>query len=87
LKRSEIAEKLKAGLPHKRTEEEEVTVSVTEATPSLFDMMPGADQGQGAQMQDMLSNLMPKKKKKRKMKVKDARRVLILEEASKLLDT
>ncbi|WP_342525834.1 ATP-dependent protease ATPase subunit HslU [Chryseomicrobium sp. FSL W7-1435] len=83
LKRSEIADKLKAGL----LEEEEVTIQVTEATPSLFDMMPGGDQGQGAQMQDMLSNLMPKKKKKRKMKVKDARRVLILEEAAKLLDT
>lgn len=83
IKRSEIAEKLKAGL----LEEEEVTIQVTESAPSLFDMMPGADQGQGAQMQDMLSNLMPKKKKKRKMKVKDARKALITEEAAKLLDS
>lgn len=83
IKRSEVAEKLKAGL----LEEEEVTIQVTESAPSLFDMMPGADQGQGAQMQDMLSNLMPKKKKKRKMKVKDARKALITEEAAKLLDS
>ena len=37
-------------------------------------------------MQDALSNLMPKKKKKRKMKVKDARKVLMQEEANKLID-
>ena len=30
---------------------------------------------------------MPKKKKKRKMKVKDARRVLTIEEANKLIDS
>ena len=40
----------------------------------------------GMNMQDALSNLMPKKKKKRKMKVKDARKVLTQEEASKLID-
>ncbi|MFC4354444.1 ATP-dependent protease ATPase subunit HslU [Chryseomicrobium palamuruense] len=83
IKRSEIAEKLRAG----ELEEQEVTIQVTETTPSFFDMMPGADQGQGAQMQDMLSSLIPKKKKKRKMKVKDARRALTAEEAMKLLDT
>lgn len=83
LKRSEIAEKLRNG----ELEEQEVTIQVTESAPSLFDMMPGADMNQGAQMQDMLSNLMPKKKKKRKMKVKDARKALIAEEATKLLDT
>ena len=38
-------------------------------------------------MQDMLSSLMPKKTKKRKMKVKDARRVLTIEEANKLIDS
>ena len=37
-------------------------------------------------MQDAISNLMPKKKKKRKMAVKDARKILTQEEASKLID-
>ena len=40
----------------------------------------------GANMQDALSSLMPKKKTKRKMKVKDARLVLEAEEADKLID-
>ncbi len=54
----------------------------------MFDMMPGMGMDMGSSgMQDMLSNLMPKKKKKRKMKVKDARRVLIIEEANKLIDS
>ena len=38
-------------------------------------------------MQDMLSSLVPKKTKKRRMKVKDARRVLTIEEANKLIDS
>ncbi len=40
----------------------------------------------GASMQDALSSLMPKKMTKRKMKVKDARKVLQAEEADKLID-
>ena len=40
----------------------------------------------GANMQDALSSLMPKKKANRKMKVKDARLVLESEEADKLID-
>ena len=39
----------------------------------------------GMNMQDAFSSLMPKKKK-RKMKVKDARKVLVQEEAGKLMD-
>ncbi len=38
------------------------------------------------QMQDMLSGIMPKKGKKRKMKVKEALKVLTEEEAQKLID-
>ena len=54
----------------------------------MFDAMPGMGMDMGHNgMQDMLSNLMPKKTKKRKIKVKDARRVLTLEEANKLIDS
>ena len=83
-KRSQIAADLKAG----KLEDNLVTIEVTEQNTAMFDMMPGMGMDMGSSgMQDMLSNLMPKKKKKRKMKVKDARRVLVIEEANKLIDS
>lgn len=82
-KRSEIKVSLKMG----QLEEEEVTVNVTEQQPSLYDAFQGSGmEHMGANMQDALSSLMPKKKSKRKMKVKDARKVLQEEEADKLID-
>lgn len=84
LKRSQIAEDLRDG----KLENEWVTVEVTEQTPSMFDAFQGSGmEGMGQNMQDALSNLMPKKKKKRRLQVKDARRILIVEEANKLIDS
>ncbi|MFX3674114.1 MAG: ATP-dependent protease ATPase subunit HslU [Paenisporosarcina sp.] len=83
LKRSQIAEDLRDG----KLEEEWVTVEVTEQSPSLFDAFQGSGmENMGQNMQDAFSNLMPKKKKKRRIQVKDARRVLTVEEANKLID-
>jgi ATP-dependent HslUV protease ATP-binding subunit HslU len=81
-RRAQIAKDLSEG----KLENQWVTIEVAESIPSMFDMMPGMDQGAAGNMQDMFANFMPKKKKKRKMLVKDARRVLIQEEASKLVD-
>lgn len=82
-KRSQVSEDLKSG----KLEEELVTVEVTEQNTPFFELMPGMGMDVNSSgMQDMLSNLMPKKAKKRKMKVKDARRILIVEEANKLID-
>ena len=83
-KRHKVAEDLKAG----KLESEWVTIEVTEQSAPLFDMMPGMGMDLGSSgMQDMLANLMPKKTKKRKMQIKDARRILIVEEANKLIDS
>lgn len=84
-KRSQITEDLKAG----KLEEEWVTVEVTENQTSLFDALQGSglDMAGNNGMQDMLANLMPKKMKKRRLLVKDARRILIIEEANKLIDS
>ncbi|MER1998958.1 MAG: ATP-dependent protease ATPase subunit HslU [Lysinibacillus sp.] len=82
LRRSQLKDDLAAGL----LEEQWVTVEVEEQAPSMFDMMPGME-SQASGMQDMLQNFMPKKKKKRKVKVKDARRILTQEEANKLIDS
>lgn len=82
-KRSDIAASLLAG----ELEDEEVTIEMTEQQPSFTDAFQGAGMEQmGASMQDALSSLIPKKKTKRKMKVKEARLVLEAEEADKLID-
>ncbi|KAA0966521.1 ATP-dependent protease ATPase subunit HslU [Sporosarcina sp. ANT_H38] len=82
-KRSEIAISLKAG----ELEEQMVTVEVSAQQSSMFDALQGSGMEQmGANMQDALSSLMPKKTVKRKMKVKDARIALEAEEADKLID-
>ncbi len=83
LKRSQIAEDLRDG----KLEEEWVNVEITEQSPSLFDAFQGSGmENMGQNMQDAFSNLMPKKKKKRRVQVKDARRILTIEEAGKLID-
>ncbi|WP_100330904.1 HslU--HslV peptidase ATPase subunit [Bacillus xiapuensis] len=82
-KRRLAAEKLARG----ELEEQIVTIEVEEQPPSMFDMFQGSGMEQmGMNMQDALGSLMPKKKKKRKLKVKEARAVLTAEEAQKLID-
>jgi ATP-dependent HslUV protease ATP-binding subunit HslU len=78
-----ISEKLKNG----ELEDELVSIEVEEAPPSMFDMLQGSGMEQmGMNMQDVLGGLMPKKKKKRKLPVKEARKVLTNVEAQKLID-
>lgn len=83
-RRSQVKQDLKDG----KLEEQWITVEVTEQQTAFLEMMPGMGMDLGSSgMQDMLSSLIPKKTKKRKMKVKDARRVLTIEEANKLIDS
>jgi ATP-dependent HslUV protease ATP-binding subunit HslU len=82
-KRKVIKQKLEQG----ELEEELVTVEVEEQAPSMFDMLQGSGMEQmGMNMQDALSGLVPKKRKKRKLPVREARKLLINEEAHKLID-
>jgi ATP-dependent HslUV protease ATP-binding subunit HslU len=82
-KRKIVKEKLALG----QLEDEIVTVEVDEQAPSMFDMLQGSGIEQmGMNMQDALSSFMPKKRKKRKLTVSEARKVLTNEEASKLID-
>ncbi|AKS38039.1 Clp protease ATPase [Anoxybacillus gonensis] len=74
-------------LANGQLENEVVTVEIEEQQPMMFDLFQGAGMEQmGVNMQDMLSSFMPKKRKKRKLKVKEARHVLANEEAQKLID-
>lgn len=77
-KRKDVANDLEKGL----LEEKDIEIEVTEEQ-SLGMMMPGMDNGMG----DMLKNMMPKKKKKRTMKVKKAREYLKREQAELLIDS
>jgi ATP-dependent HslUV protease ATP-binding subunit HslU len=82
-KRNVVREKLAAG----DLENEVVTVEVEEQQPSMFDMLQGSGMEQmGMNMQDALGSLMPKKRKKRKLTVREARKILTNEEAQKLID-
>jgi ATP-dependent HslUV protease ATP-binding subunit HslU len=82
-KRKQVAWQLANG----QLEDEMVTVEVEEQQPMLFDFLQGAGVEQmGMNMQDALSSLIPKRRKKRRLKVSEARKVLTNEEAQKLID-
>ena len=82
-KRKVVKEKLALG----ELENEIVTVEVEEQQPSMFDMLQGSGMEQmGLNMQDALGSLMPKRRKKRKLTVSEARKLLTQEEAQKLID-
>ncbi|HLR63874.1 MAG TPA: HslU--HslV peptidase ATPase subunit [Pseudogracilibacillus sp.] len=64
-----------------------VTVEIEQQPPSMFDMLQGSGmENMGMNMQDAFSQLMPTKKSKRKLTVKEARTVLTQQEAQKLID-
>jgi ATP-dependent HslUV protease ATP-binding subunit HslU len=79
-------EKLKQLLLDGQLEGREVEVEVTPSGPS-FDMFatPGAPEGV-ENFSEMLSEMMPKRKKKRTLKVSEARRILLEQELDKLVD-
>ncbi len=78
---------IEAKLAKGELENELVTVEVEEQQPSMFDMLQGSGMEQmGMNMQDAFSGFLPKKKKKRKLTVKEARQVLTNDEAQKLID-
>ncbi|WP_163971215.1 HslU--HslV peptidase ATPase subunit [Oceanobacillus halotolerans] len=68
-------------------EDQMVTVEIEEMSSSMFDMLQGSGMEQmGMNMQDVFGQFMPKKKKKRKLPVSEARKVLTQQEAQKLVD-
>lgn len=68
-------------------EDKIVEVEIEEQAASMFDMLQGSGMEQmGMNMQDAFGQLMPAKTKKRKLSVKDARKVLTQQEAQKLID-
>lgn len=81
-KRSQIEWRLQDG----ELDDEIVTVEVKEQQNPMLDMMRGAGMDQMNGMQDALSGMFPAKKKKRKVTVREAKKILFEDEASKLID-
>lgn len=64
-----------------------VEIEVEERKPQMFELFTGQGMEEmGINLQDMLGNLIPPKKKKRKLTVAEARTILEQEEAQKLID-
>lgn len=81
-KRNQLEYRLERG----ELDDEMVTVEVTEQQNPMFDMMRGGGMDQLAGMQEAFSSLLPKNKKKRRVTVKEAKKILFEDEASKLID-
>ncbi|MEO8945731.1 MAG: ATP-dependent protease ATPase subunit HslU [Gemmatimonadaceae bacterium] len=80
-------DKLKALLVAGELDKREVEVEVRQNAPVMFDMMvpQGAPDGM-ENFSDMIRDMMPKRSKKRTVKVPEARRILMDEELDKLID-
>lgn len=63
-----------------------VEVEVEEQGNSMLSLMPGMGAESLGNLQEMLGNMLPKQTRKRRMTVREARRVLTQEEAQKLID-
>ncbi|RAV22699.1 ATP-dependent protease ATPase subunit HslU [Paenibacillus contaminans] len=81
--RTSIKERLAKG----ELDQDIIEIEVEDNAPNMLDMLAGQGNEQmGINMQEMFGNLMPKRTKKRKLPVKEARKVLVQEEAQKLMD-
>lgn len=76
-----LSQKLRNG------ELEELIIEVeVEENPAYSDMLGASGLELGINLQDMMAGMFPKKRKKKKVTVKEARRILIQEEAQNLID-
>ena len=80
-------EKFRAYLKEGRFDDRDVELEVEEKTSPMIEVMsqPGMEDMDN-NLKDMIGNLMPKKIKKRKLKVPEAFKAIIREEADKLID-
>lgn len=86
-RRTGTRERLRQMLKEGKLEQREVEIEVTESGASGMPMLGGAGMEEmGINIGEMLGGLMPKKKKRRRVSVAEARRLLQAEEAEKLVD-
>jgi ATP-dependent HslUV protease ATP-binding subunit HslU len=84
---NETREKLRRLLRDGYLNEREVEIEVTQqATPMLEVLTPQGMEEMGASMKDLLSQMMPRKSRRRKVKVPEALEILAQEESARLVD-
>lgn len=81
--REKFRKMLRNGLLDERVIELDVLV---DQTPNMQILGPIGLDEMGMNLQDLFGNIMPKKNKKRKLKISDAKKLLLKEEADKLID-
>jgi ATP-dependent HslUV protease ATP-binding subunit HslU len=81
LKRSEVERKLMAG-----EMEDEIVEIMVEDNQSVPIGVIGGGMGEDMNINDMLGGILPKKKKKRRVSVSEARKILVQQQADKLMD-
>ena len=86
---SETREKLRKLLRLGELEEREIEIELSDDSggPSLSIMTPGGVEEMGLQFKDMLSGMLPKQTRRRKLKLAEAREALIAQEGLALVDT
>ncbi|MDY6826998.1 MAG: ATP-dependent protease ATPase subunit HslU [Bacillota bacterium] len=83
----EEQEKVRARLLKGELEEMTVEIEVEERKQPMLDLFGGQGMEEmGINLQDMLGNIVPPKKKKRRVTVAEARKILEMEEAQRLID-
>ena len=87
-RRRRTREKLRQQLKDGKLEERDVELEVTPQTFPMLEMMqpPAGMEGTDVNVIEMLQEMMPKRKKRRRVHVHEARRILIEEELKKLVD-
>ncbi|WP_017689193.1 ATP-dependent protease ATPase subunit HslU [Paenibacillus sp. PAMC 26794] len=84
---AERRRKIKFDLLSGKLEDDIIEIDVEDTAPNMMDMFAGQGNDQmGMNMQEMFGSLLPRRTKKRKLVIKEARKVLIQEEAGKLID-
>ncbi|MGI6425892.1 MAG: ATP-dependent protease ATPase subunit HslU [Tepidanaerobacteraceae bacterium] len=83
VKQKHILEDIKNG----RLDNEIIEIEVEDSSPPMLEVFSGSGMEEmGINMQDMFGSLFPKRRKKRKVTIENARRILTQEEAQKLID-
>ncbi len=87
-RRTRSREKLREMLADGRLDDREVEIEVTPQSLPMLDLMqpPQGMEGQDINFTEMLQEMLPKRKKRRTVKVPEARRVLVDEELKKMVD-
>lgn len=82
-KRRRIKEQLKSG----ELEDQIIEIEVEDQRPPMLEVFSGTGMEEmGVNLQDLFGNIMPKKRRRRRVKISEARRILAQEEAHKLID-